>query len=178
MRKGLRILVAVLAIGVAAGLVVRTLPPSEPSWKGKKLSAWMHEFSGFDPALESATMEAVRGMGTNVIPYVRAELYHHDTPLRLKLIHLGRKQRLLNLHLRTAAELHDEACMIYSFTEAPVKGPLVSDWINFVAREPNELDSALMSHGGRGEQSLGAEAFPALMQGLESTNDRVRLRSE
>jgi hypothetical protein len=65
MRKWFLTLVALLVVAAVCGLALWTSSPPEPVWKGKKLSAWITDFVGFDPALESATMEAVRGMGTN-----------------------------------------------------------------------------------------------------------------
>ena len=78
MRSWIRIVLGILLIAVLGGLFWQATRQREPVYKGRRLSVWMKYWrNGYDPALQSATREAVRAMGTNTIPYVRADTNHY-----------------------------------------------------------------------------------------------------
>lgn len=176
MRNRLSIVLGILLMAVAGGLFWQDTRQREPVYKGKRLSVWMKDWRmGFDPALQSATREAVRAMGTNTIPYVRAELRRHDSPFKLKLINLARKETRIKFHIRTAEEVHEDAAIICAFAGPSARGQLIGDWIQLVERGgTNELWNAQMAQAGGIEGGFGPEAFAPLMNALYSTNVLAR----
>ena len=176
MRSWIRIVLGILLIAVLGGLFWQATRQREPVYKGRRLSVWMKDWrNGYDPALQSAAREAVRAMGTNTIPYVRAELRRHDSPFKQKLINLARKQTRINFHLRTAEEVHEEAAIICAFAGPSVRGQLIGDWIQLLERGgTNELWNAETAQAGGIEGGFGPEAFAPLMNALYSTNVLAR----
>ncbi|HEY2952993.1 MAG TPA: hypothetical protein VGK40_10440 [Verrucomicrobiae bacterium] len=66
MNKRRAILLILLGVLVAS-FAYYFLRPSEPTYKGKRLSAWMDDLSGSEEKQKKAA-EAVRHIGTNIHP--------------------------------------------------------------------------------------------------------------
>jgi hypothetical protein len=109
------ILLSVLLCGVVGviAILLCNSHPVEPVHEGKSLSAWL-------PALDYANRgmpgvsprdasRAVRAAGTNAFPTLFRLLRATDSPLKLKLVALLKKQNRINLRITTAQNLHREA---------------------------------------------------------------------
>jgi HEAT repeat protein len=97
----------VVLLGVCAVILWR---PKEPSCQGKGLSEWLVDLSPqVQDSKREQTRQAIRQMGTNVLPYLLRDLRCEDTPgWPDKLVLLSRKQSLVRLNWKTAAERKEQ----------------------------------------------------------------------
>ena len=98
MRK--RRLIALLLVAAAAVVaIIYFLPPREPVYAGERLSYWLKGYDpieGSEPGRQKAD-EIMREAGTNAIPTLLRMLREQDSPLKLRLIALARKQRFITI---------------------------------------------------------------------------------
>src|SRR6185503_16726237 len=98
-RKGLAITVALVAVAASIVALLWRPSPHEPSYGGKKLSAWLDELSAmdhpanWDPGTKPA--QAVRAIGTNAIPWLLYELRTEPSGLQWRLNQLLTKQKIV-----------------------------------------------------------------------------------
>ncbi len=117
MSKRRLILVAALVPAVLGGLmwILVYVHNSEPVYEGKRLSAWV---MGKEPRAE----EAIRRIGTNSIPTLLRMLSARDSALKLKLLALANKQRLIKIHVVSAAEQNMNAALAFHALRNDAKG--------------------------------------------------------
>jgi len=95
-------LLGVLSINSAR----RTAITREPFHHGKLLSTWLEDLNSTSLHTQDTAKSAIREMGTNAVPALVRILRANDSPLKLRLLELARKQALLRLYFRTAEERH------------------------------------------------------------------------
>ena len=111
MRRFIIVLCGAILSG-AAWIAVGKAPP-EPTWAGYSLSDWLQ--SGYGSGMthvegdwEEAD-EAVRGMGTNAIPYLVRELGAKHSPLKWWFVKMTWKQSLVHVPYTPADERRERA---------------------------------------------------------------------
>ena len=70
-----------------AGLILVVgfwVSPSEPSYKGRKISDWLRHFPKYKQASWRETEEAMRAFGTNGIPYILDEMTKQSSAWRMR----------------------------------------------------------------------------------------------
>jgi len=83
MKRGRAIALAVLLAVIATVAAFMALRPREPVFQGNGLSEWLDDYQ--DAAQQdggiNTTMQAVRAMGTNAVPFLRRALHRRDNGL-------------------------------------------------------------------------------------------------
>src|SRR4051812_2545059 len=95
MRKR-RVYAVVIGVGVLVGLLVagvfREPEPSEPEYRGRRLSQWVLELpSNTSRDGDSAAEEAIRSIGTNSFPYLLQWISYEPMPWRIKVYEIAGK---------------------------------------------------------------------------------------
>src|ERR1700722_4378595 len=103
MGKKRRILFSALLVMLLGGFAWWLLLPSEPSYQGKPLSAWLQEYR-VDRMGSPDADEAVRHIGTNAIPALLQMLRASDSPLKTKCIELFDQQYFIKVKITPAWE--------------------------------------------------------------------------
>jgi HEAT repeat protein len=86
-KRGRRILLAVLGLAVLAVLVAALWPSEkEPEYQGKKLSEWLSFYMNASPAEQDAAGYAVRHIGTNALPILLHWMSYQVPNWRSKLV--------------------------------------------------------------------------------------------
>src|SRR5947209_2271685 len=107
MTVGCRLRTIVLVVSAAMGGLVWLLSPAEPVYHGRQLSSWLRDYdsAGEWHSKESKEIDqAIRGMGTNAIPFLFDNLGRTDSPSKLKYIAWMREHPALQIHTTTALE--------------------------------------------------------------------------
>jgi hypothetical protein len=102
-----------LLLAGAAGIALLALRPApEPVYQGKRLSVWLHGYEGLNMInmdRRRETTEAVRNMGTNVIPFLLRRLRQTDSSFNNRLLQLLAKQHIVKISYTPARDLNLEA---------------------------------------------------------------------
>src|ERR1051326_4151098 len=96
MRKWVKVALAVLLLVVVFTARLLSRPP-EPEYQGRSLSAWLDDYNRAGTWDREPTSAAIRGMGTNCLPFLLAHIKHNPSPLATNLVSLISKQHLLKL---------------------------------------------------------------------------------
>ncbi|MDB6068695.1 MAG: HEAT-like repeat protein [Pedosphaera sp.] len=111
MRKRSRIALALLLLAVIGGIVWLASRPSEPMYKGKRLSVWLKFYDAYATGSLTSPQdrdnlkladEAVRAIGTNAIPTLLRKLGAKDSALTVRLMALAQKQHLFKVKFAPA----------------------------------------------------------------------------
>ena len=101
-----RIVGVVLALRVIAGGLSWVINRSrEPMYEGKPLSYWLECYAPLNRT-ETSVQEAdhaVQAIGTNAIPTLLRMLQKTDSPLKVRLVALLRKQHFVKIQFHPAA---------------------------------------------------------------------------
>lgn len=101
--KYFRFAIAILTVAILGGLAQSTLFAREPSYQGKRLSAWMNDFNNEEkPEVRQKARDAVRQIGTNGLPLIIEYLSSQDSPAKLRLMDWSKRQSILKFHLTPA----------------------------------------------------------------------------
>lgn len=114
-RKRGIILFLVLLVALAGWGISFALTPREPVYDGKPLSYWLKGYDpleGSEPGRQQAD-QAVRQIGTNAIPLLLRMLREQDSPLKLKLIALARKQHVIKINYVSASSHNIQAAAAF-----------------------------------------------------------------
>lgn len=180
MNKRLRLAFVFLLVTVLAIASWLTFHSREPVYQGKKLSAWLEDFSQqFNPdeysdeeadrARVAKATEALRHIGTNALPHLLVLIRDRPlpSPLHDKINELLEKQSFVSIRLPERKDLSWQACEAFSVLGDGAK-PAIP-----------ELEKLLMSEHTAHLASyclrvVGADAVPALLHGLANTNPQVQ----
>ncbi len=183
------ILTAVLACAfVWLVLLTFCADEDEPRFEGKRLTVWLDEyqrdcgelFQSHGPHVrfsdegeyKSEARSAIRKIGTNAVPVLMRLLRAKDSPLTARLVNILRKQSLIPMPFRPAADCQEMAC--YGFHAL---GEMGRDAVPALTKmlDPSAPLSCLSVADCLGNIGPEAEAaIPVLVQFLESTNRIVR----
>jgi hypothetical protein len=139
--------------------------PSEPAYGGKRLSVWLDELAASDWSRPSdprreQSMQAVRAIGTNAIPWLLNEYRRSGSVWQWRLNQLINKQQLIKYrfpdinHRLTRATLGFQAL-------GEIGEPAIPDLLALVEATPGYIPGALAG--------IGRPAVPALQQCLTNT---------
>ena len=147
-RRIIFILLAVLLVGL---LVFCFTGPTEPTYKGRKLTSYLRgpweQIDGpqTDNPHFGPDIAAIRAIGTNGIPTLLRLIQAHDPPWKAKMISFLNRQKIIHLDIRDARrrrELGIEGFYIL----AELARPAVPDLIQLTYhREPDTRLAALNS---------------------------------
>lgn len=156
-------------LGLLVVLVIyRTaLTPTEPEYKGRKLTHWLADLRSGDPEIHTNGVVAIRQIGTNAIPFLVRMLHAKDSRLKVKCIDLAARQRWMKINYRFDFERRDDA-----LRGLGALGPEAREAIPEISKLLNRGEDAQMA--AHTLHQIGADAVPALKSGLNSTNERVR----
>jgi HEAT repeat protein len=169
MGKKQRIVIAALLIVLLGGVAWWLLRPSEPSYQGKSLSAWLGDYL-LPNAGASDADDAVRHIGTNAIPTLLRMLRAKDSPLKTKSIKLLGRQNLLKIKITPANFKNFEARLAFRALGESASNA-VPELLQIYA-EKISLDSQCQTIGALGDIGPAAKsAIPTLLGALNATNE-------
>jgi HEAT repeat protein len=144
---------------------------SEPSYRGKSLSAWLDQARDnneganeylSDIYLDTPSARAIRAMGKDALPTLLRMAYTRDTFLRFALGDLSQHHPWLGLHTQSLKEIHDKTA--YGFLvlgpEAKSALPELISMLDGPAPEVRAMASFAIAKLGPD----GAPAIPALQR--------------
>ncbi|MDB6035523.1 MAG: repeat-containing protein [Verrucomicrobiales bacterium] len=180
MKKRFRILICVLLAGIFGLFLWGMTRPSEPVYEGKSLSVWLEKHvpnTSADPPFGSPGFkkadEALRRIGTNGIPTLLAMIRAHDTPFKLKVVELARKQSVIRVHHRDARLRNEEAEYAFRILETNAAGAVPGLIRIYQERiSPSSQMCAALSLGHIGP--MARAAVPVLLRNFTDTNSDVR----
>jgi hypothetical protein len=180
MRKRFHLLICVLLVAMV-GLLLRSLAgPSEPVYEGKSLSRWIENHvptSSADPPFNSPGFrkadEALRRIGTKGIPTLLGMIRAHDTPLKLEVLKVARKQSLIRVRHRYAHQRNEEAEYAFQIlgTNAAAAVPgLIQIYQQRISPSSQRCAAMALGH----IRSAARAALPVLLKDFGHTNGEVR----
>jgi len=162
-----RTVLAVLLLGAAA-LVICMLFPREPSWEGTRLSQWLADFDGQQTETRLHASEALRRIGADAVPFIIARLRQHDSPLKLKVVGLLKRQTLVDVHFLPAEKWQRRALVACDALGPAAKGALP-------ALEKLLDDKRSAPHVAYVMARIGPDAIPALTKATTNETRAIRL---
>jgi len=181
MRK-LRIVVAVLLVGILSVICWQVLRPRVPAYQGKTLKIWLEEsllaYNYTTPPTEESMAAreevgtAIRQIGTNAIPLLVKMATDKASPLKSRLIMIARRQRWVATHLHTDHENQEMA--VFGFYAL---GSLAKDAVPALIDLLGDSDVETRLHAADGLGNIGPTAkaaVPYLIPFLNDTNRIVR----
>jgi hypothetical protein len=150
------LLLAICAFGIVWAIVA----PSEPTYRGKRLSMWLDEFRALDfskrndPKLPQAL--AIRTIGTNAIPWLLKE-YRGGGVWQWRLNQLLSKQRMIKYRFPDVNDRLTRATLGFRAL-GEIGEPAIPDLLAIVNAYPGYAPGALAG--------IGRPAIPALQQCL------------
>ena len=172
MKRGRAIAACVLAATVVAGVAICALRPREPEHDGRRLREWVGDlrFYGIAGGLEhQQAAEALRAMSTNAVPWLIGELHARDSPLKLRLMTLLRKQSLVRIEFKEASYRRHQAALA-----CRELGPAAHAAVPALAENLTNVDSSNPSTVPLALAAIGPEALIPLRHGLTNIDHRVR----
>jgi len=163
-KKRGKVLVWVVAVAVVAAVVWGAVRSVEPSYRGKRLSAWLREFDHVDDVRDVAgAREAVRNIGTNALPVMVEMLGGSDTYWRRTLTHLLGKQSVIHWRPRMAKE--DQYAALQAFEALGTMAEPAIPRIAALLTQPDAVDAAACALA-----EIGPAALPTLIGALTNQN--------
>ncbi len=168
----------VLLTVLATWALWRSLTTHEPTYRGKRLSAWLEVLDpgkarprGTQTDLEAE--EAIRHIGTNAIPQLLRLVRARDTRLKQWLISWAQKQHAIDFHFKLVYQRRAAGCLGFEAL-GPLGRPAVPGLVNILTSD--SLAEARMiaaaSLGCIGPDARSAAA--ALFHATTDTNEWVR----
>lgn len=171
MSRRWKIVLAVAAAAIVAGLVMWLVWPPEPTYQGKPISAWLDDFA----VRKGDYYTAVREIGTNGLPYAVRSLARNDSKWHKKYAELQPKlPRFLRTILpdpKRNLQVVDGA-NVFSY----VGSNSIPDAITLLKhRSPTVRQAAAWGLGVLRRQTAAAnQAIPALIDALRDNERMVR----
>src|SRR5438046_537919 len=155
--------IGIVALVAVAGVVELILfLPEEASYQGRTLSEWLKsldktplQFLNGQPKPDQPAADAFRAIGTNAIPFLRAELRAEDSLLKKEVTNWLKKQSLIKIELAPAEVRHKRAVSA-SLVLGPMAEELVPELSVLLNSVYDPLDESFALAG------VGPEALPAL----------------
>jgi HEAT repeat protein len=166
MRKSRAIVVCVLAAIIVGAVVISASHRHDPVYQKKRLSEWIAQLDS-EGRKRAQAVKALREIGTNAVPYVMQSLGPGDSPRKMKLIQLARKQTVVKAPFRLAYERQSTVLKAFYYLGADAKGAIPA--LNKLLDNPLTIHTAIYALFG-----IGNEAMPALTEACNHTNRDVR----
>jgi len=169
MKKHRAIWLSVAAMSVVVAVLLVASRTREPIYQEKRLSEWLEDFdSFFEVERRKNAEEALRQMGTNVLPFLVRELRARDSWLKRKMLKLTPKPLLVRMPITVFAHVRRERA-VAGFRALGTFGrpalPELSGLLN---------DKETASYAARAICQMGNDAVPPLMDALNSREPAVR----
>jgi hypothetical protein len=175
------VVLSVLAVVALLVVAVReVMSPREPVYLGEPLHYWLSGYVG--PAFNNSSTElkptvaeaeeAVNAIGTNAIPALLQLLRERDSPLKLRVYKIVRRQRVIKMQDPSAVQAGKKAMAAFS-----VLGVRASNAMPELAAiydlNPNPLSRQLIVVIAPRIAPQDEETVPLLLRALSDTNDVV-----
>ncbi|MBI4664523.1 MAG: HEAT repeat domain-containing protein [Verrucomicrobia bacterium] len=162
--------ILVLAAVMGAAVAYALIPPEEPEFDGKRLSAWLEAFDYESEETVNVATPALRAMGSNaVIPLIRM-LKAKDSRLRTKWMDLVQRQTLIQFQF-TPADVLRRRAIIACEKLGPAAKAAVPALFDLVSEgDPRTSRSALNALVEIGDGTLNP-----FTQALTNRNERIRV---
>jgi HEAT repeat protein len=173
MGKKRGILLGVLFVGLAGGLIWMLSRLTEPAYQGKRLSAWLSEYSANGgPGKNNQADVAFREMGTKAIPWLLRIIRSDDPPFQRMTSELNRMQSLVHFPVREASKLRWAATFaLYAMgTNAESALPALT---NLLFRS-NAANYLLLLNSAISLAGMGTAGLPPLLAALTNQNSSIR----
>ncbi|MDB6018426.1 MAG: putative lyase [Pedosphaera sp.] len=178
MRKRFRILIAILLVAVVGGIALELLQPREPSYQRKRWSDWLKDYHIEDGLYgpQPKADEAMRHMGTNVIPFLLQRLRANDSKAKTWLMGLEARQSVIRLHLSHAEDDYWKVEQAFKAL-GPLGKPAVPELIE-LAHGPHGIGFELVGdYAGGALTGIGAESISAIKGLLADKSSIARARA-
>ncbi len=150
-----------LLAGFLGGIVWTTSSSREPTYGGKRLSAWLDELARLDPTKRAdpgtVQVRAVRAIGTNAIPWLLGELRDDAAAWRWRLNQLLNRQHVIKYRFADANDRLSRATLGF-WALGETAAPAIPQLLALVEKYPGFVPGALAG--------IGRPAVPALQQCL------------
>jgi hypothetical protein len=190
MRRRVTFTVILLGGSLVLLLIAMSVPPTEPSYKGKPLHKWCEQLDGYsgDPKRLAEAKEAFDHMGTNALPFLLSELRAHDSNAK-KYVRAAVQKIRKNAPIRSDflyrfLLLDDSLRRYYAAAGLRALGPLAKPAIPVFTELLNGPEAQmgvllLKSDGvdGHGRLTLLPEVLPSLLQAATNQDSRVRVEA-
>lgn len=170
-----RALLVLLAIPVAALVIswwVQTRgglgKHGEPSWHGRSLGSWLKDIDIKTGKRSPQAESAIRGIGTNGIAFLLAQMTATNTPRDHLIAKVGNEERRWKLGLLTTEERRWFAASAFE-TLGSAAEPAIPDLLRMLgaSSQPSYVSYAL--------SRIGTNAIAPLTHSLANTNERTRM---
>ncbi|HTA29647.1 MAG TPA: HEAT repeat domain-containing protein [Candidatus Cybelea sp.] len=146
----------------------KTLRPTEPSYRGRRLSEWLDEYNrAGSPDKTGPVSEAIRAMGTNSLPFLLANMEHSDSPLSRKFFSLVQKQNWVKLPVHEPDSYRLPSIMAPSALGSNA-APIFPNLLRFSENASN------CAWGASALLAIGPSSIPTLAKLCQSENEAVR----
>jgi hypothetical protein len=180
-------------VAFLGGTVWLAIPPDEPVYQGKSLTAWLQqcvdnpmleygnenpppnyrsEQAKRDPARTEGEI-AIRHIGTNALPYLLKMAAAQDSPFKKWLTALLRKQSFIAIPYRIAMEDHEMALCGFVNLESSAT-PAVPDLVKLLYVQPTTMEADVAQNAGNCLTFIGPAAVPDLLPLLTNRDEDVR----
>lgn len=146
-------LLAILTLTLTtAALTIGPLQSTEPSYRNKKLTAWLDDLDTLDLAQWTQAAEAVRAIGTNALPTLANQLRAKDSLFRRRLIDLCETYPVIVL---TPAEARHETALEACRILGPAASLLTPEIVRFFSNNRRtKAVKVLVAIGDRATEPL------------------------
>jgi hypothetical protein len=171
--KRLRIIIILLAVLLTGVFVIYLVQPSEPSYQGRKLSAWLKGYYSYSLGWfgqHDKEDEALRQMGTNAIPFLMKMSKTEDSKFKQKFTSLVRKQSLIRFQFTTAVDIRARA-----YCGFRALGKAVKPMVPTLTGGLGDSELLIRSLAAEALVNTGLGGIQPLTNALSSTNWMTRL---
>ncbi len=164
MKRPLIISLAAITVCLGAFLVLRV--HREPTYDGRSLSQWLRDCDSVGSAKDRRAREAIRGLGTNAIPFLIRLLSAHDSEVTGLLRRFVANQSAARIWLPEPQKRRNQALEGFAAL-GPLARPAIPELMRLVAELENQ--DARLAIG-----LIGREAAPPLTEMLRNSDWRYR----
>jgi hypothetical protein len=161
--------VAVLLVAIVGVLVwlVRFPPEHEPVYQGRTLTQWLDKYNRAGALAKTEPVsQAIRAMGTNILPFLLAHIKHINAPL------MGTPVALLLRFIKVPFYYGEDACQSPSMLALHALGsqaqPLLPELLS-AFQDPRTRDMGMTSL-----VAIGPDSIPTLERACQSSSLEMR----
>jgi len=149
---------------------------SEPRYQGQALSYWLAALDNPSTATNVQTITALKSMGAKAAVRLVPMLEASDSPFKLRVVELARKQALIQVHFTPASVKQQRAERAFECMgeQASAAAPGLASLLIRRGSEPPQYLGDPASRAANALGCLGYRAIPYLRPALRSEHARVR----